>query len=93
VSVDQAVDQDKEPKSLEIRGNGIPGQQVNAVNGLEYSDPLHGPDLDDGVPPSLRRCAHCSRGDRVERWDLNGRIVWLHEACTSAWDPTGRFGG
>jgi len=40
---------------------------------------------DDGIPDSLRRCSHCGRGDGVERWDLSGRAVWLHEACTSSW--------
>lgn len=65
---------------------------INAVNGWTGKNPEIAPcpdfsthPADDGIPDSLRRCSHCGRGDGVERWDLNGRAVWLHDACTSSW--------
>jgi hypothetical protein len=61
--------------------NGWTGKKAETVPCPDFStDPT-----DDGIPDSFRRCRHCGRGDGVERWDLNGRTVWLHEACTSSW--------
>jgi len=58
---------------------------INAVNGWTGKNRETSPcpdfstdPADDGIPDSLLRCSHCGRGDGVERWDLNGRAVWLH---------------
>jgi putative DNA primase/helicase len=42
-------------------------------------------DSEEDFPTALRRCFHCNRPDQVERWDLNGREVWLHDGCHEAW--------
>jgi Protein of unknown function (DUF3631) len=73
-------------------GNGIKPTKSTAVPNVSDVSLLPangGEEIDLSFPDSLRRCEHCSRGDRVERWDLNGRTVWLHPMCTSAWadDP------
>jgi hypothetical protein len=62
------------------------GIGANGQNGI----PL---DPDDGLSlhPSLHRfpaCAHCGRSDPPpDRWDFNGVVVYLHEACASHWHP------
>jgi hypothetical protein len=52
--------------------------------------PAPGPS-DDGLdmPDSLLRCQHCGRPG-AERWNMNGRAVYLHAACEHAWGPTSR---
>ena len=42
-------------------------------------------DLD--MPTTLQRCQHCGKPG-AERWDLNGRAVFLHEGCSHSW-PVG----
>jgi Protein of unknown function (DUF3631)/Bifunctional DNA primase/polymerase, N-terminal len=43
------------------------------------------PSADLDIPARFRHCEHCNKTDGVECWDLNGRGVWLHDTCVSAW--------
>jgi hypothetical protein len=41
---------------------------------------------DDGIPASLRRCAHCNKNGELGHVALGDRpTVWLHRECEAAW--------
>lgn len=40
---------------------------------------------DDGIPASLRRCAHCNKNGNLGHVTLPGRTVWLHRECEELW--------
>ena len=41
---------------------------------------------DDGIPASLRRCAHCNKNGELGHVALGDRpMVWLHRECEAAW--------
>jgi hypothetical protein len=41
---------------------------------------------DDGIPASLRRCAHCNKSGELGHVVLGDRpMVWLHRECEAAW--------
>jgi hypothetical protein len=45
--------------------------------------------LDDGIPASLRRCAHCNTNGKLGHVALGDRpAVWLHRECEVAWLET-----
>jgi AAA domain len=66
---------------LICKDNPVDYHDPNDPNGIEHSNPP-----DDGLDPptTLRRCHHCGKPG-AERWDLNGRAVFLHEGCSHAW--------
>jgi hypothetical protein len=45
---------------------------------------LDPPDDNLDIPDDLPRCQLCSKPG-AERWDLNGRAVYLHERCVHPW--------
>jgi hypothetical protein len=67
--------------------NGHFSNGINAVDGSTGNNPeiAHSTDFQgDGLPDSLRRCAHCNKPG-AEFWDLNGRRIPLHDGCQAAW--------
>jgi hypothetical protein len=40
---------------------------------------------DDGIPASLRRCAHCNKNGKLGQVALPDRTVWLHCECEEPW--------
>jgi hypothetical protein len=40
---------------------------------------------DDGIPASLRRCAHCNKNGKLGQVALPDRTVWLHCKCEEPW--------
>ncbi len=77
------------PNPLANNGNINESHHLTDLTGSEHGAIDDGADLPaDPLDPGLNpwpRCEVCSRPGGVEWWDLNGRKVALHPACTGAW--------
>jgi AAA domain-containing protein len=96
-SVDRALTEPKQANPQDGNEDFSPGQRVNAVNGIEHSEPTASDGLD--IPDSFRRtghrCDHCgSIFGAMNHYDWQGRPdgIWLHERCEAGWHDqmTGR---